>query len=715
MDLNSLRVFDSLYKLKLSEQEFAEIEEEQTHYERTGLAIMAVKKDYSICVSHDEKHQIIIKKIEFDQKLPKPKSRILFKTLISFQDLPDEIYTLHQIAQYRALDTEIKYEAKNLEQLKDRVCDRFADDYPKELGEMYEEVYGDYNEREKNKERKPKLIARQLQALFWLFDEEFKDVKVKEARVNIPRIIKVFQRNNRRVAIIQINEDFDKQRSCGLYGGSWSEKIERTVLKLKTFTPRDSRYNYVCPNREIYLPNAWEDRGQVWLDDDMFERTSVDELRVLSRRFEDENRGWTLLNADEYNRKKSALRIELMSARRKDQEETAKKKLVKSIQTSFKKGKVVRQGIIFTKKSVSYEGVIFKGSKIGEYLEDQSVLLQEKPNFTDIYEGYVDFILRPEVQHSQYSWEVTKVDYAFKGKETIVADKIKVQLEKIKNNVFVNDRRICKDDIGKVVKAALRYQDQEKYDEWVKYTSQVNLRLQKALNEGAISFELKVDNTKDNELTSYRDTTKMLLSIPLSRRKGRNYVLINKQEYKVKDTKALFDLGKEIDSCRIGQSGGGYLQRSIKLLYKAIADISPKEIGELIRNGKREYWKLMRKVEKERKAKLARSKQFVEHAVKVSGAERTKNGYLVEGLSKTIYFVSDDLQVYTTKKGKQDQYLCIIDIDTEDDEAGKNDAIAKRLLMLSKDKKVAHEIFSRGDHMDQHWLEIQDKNEEVIA
>lgn len=714
MDLNALRVFDSLYKLKITEEEFAYIEEEQTHIERTGLSIMAVKRDYSICVSHDEKHQIIIKRIEFNQKLPQPKSRILFKTLISFQDLPEEVYTLHQIAQYRALDTEIKYQAKNLDQLKDRICDRFADDYPKELGEMYEEVYGDYNRREKNKERKPKLIARQLKALFWLFNEEFKEVEVKEARANIPRIIKVFQRKNRRVAIIQVNEDYDKQRTCG-YGGSWSERIERTVLKLKTYTPRDSRYNYVCPNREIYLPNAWEDRGQVWLDDDLFERVTVDELRVLSRRFEDENRGWTLLNADEYNRKKSALRIELMSARRKEKEATAKKKLVKSIKTSFRNGKVVRQGIVFTKKSVSYEGVVFKGSKIGEYLEDQNVLLQEKPNFTDIFEGYVDYVLKPDVQHNPYSWEVTKIDSNFQGKDKIIADKITVEIEKTNNNIFINNRRICKEDLGKVVKSALRYQNQDEYDEWVKHTSQVNLRLQNALKEGGIKFELKVDNTKDNELNSRRDTTKMLLSIPLSRQKGRNYVLINKQEYKVKDTNALFDLGKEIDSCRIGQSGGGYLQRSIKLLYKAIADISPKEIGELIRNGKREYWKLMRKREKERQEKLARSKKFIEHAVKITGAERTNGGYLVEGLSKTIYFVSDDLQVYTTKNGKQDQYLCIIDIDTEDDDAGKNDAIAKRLLMLSKDKKVAHEIFSRGDHMDKHWLEIQDMNEEVIA
>ena len=121
MDINSLRVFDSLYKLKISEQEFSEIEDEIRHEERTGLSIKAVKKGFSICVSHDEKHKVIIKKIEFDGKLPQPKSRVLFKTLILFEDLPDEIYTLHQIAQYRALDTEIKRVANTMEDLKDKI------------------------------------------------------------------------------------------------------------------------------------------------------------------------------------------------------------------------------------------------------------------------------------------------------------------------------------------------------------------------------------------------------------------------------------------------------------------------------------------------------------------------------------------------------------------------------------------------------------------
>ena len=86
-------------------------------------------------------------------------------------------------------------------------------------------------------------------------------------------------------------------------------------------------------------------------------------------------------------------------------------------------------------------------------------------------------------------------------------------------------------------------------------------------------------------------------------------------------------------------------------------------------------------------------------------------GYFVNGLSGTTYFIGDNSEVWTIKNGKQDQYLCIIDIDSNrNDEAGENDCIAKRILALSKDKVVAKEIYENGDRMDKHWLEIQEEN-----
>jgi hypothetical protein len=366
---------------------------------------------------------------------------------------------------------------------------------------------------------------------------------------------------------------------------------------------------------------------------------------------------------------------------------------------------------------MSYEGYEIKSDRLGEYLESYSVLEQEEPNFNEIFCGFVDWVMKPNVHHNQMSWQDTTVGYDFDGKVEIKVNKIKITLEKIKNNVFVNDKRVRIIDISRIVKDALNYETQEKYDEWVRYTSRVNLTLQKALKDGGLEFELRFDNTDDCDLNTdipRGEQGKMLLSIPIRRQdNGKLFATIKGNEYKVKHTASLFDLTKDIDSCRLGMSGGGYLQRTIKLLYRAVDGITPKEIGVLIKDGQKEYNQMMKKIRKANALKINKSKEFIKHAVKITKAERTKDddGYIVKGVSGMVYYVSDDLDVHTVKNGKSDQYLCIVDdyVDDEGEEWRTNDRIAKRLLALSQDKKVAKEIYENGDQVDKHWLDIMEE------
>lgn len=708
MDLNNLRVFNALYKLKITEEEFKEIEEEQKHEERTGLCINLIKKGKIIGISHDQKHSIIIKEIKGDIKV-KPKSRVLFKTLISFLDLPQEIYTLHAIAQYRALDTEIRYIADTLEELKDKICDRFIDEYPKELGGMYEEVYGAYDDRQKNKKLKVKLVEMQLKSIFWLFDENFKNFKPKVARQNIGRIIKVFQRNNRRLAIIQQNEKWNKITGA-MY--KWSELIKRTSYKIVTFTPRDERFNFANPNREIFLMNECDYRGKanIWLADDMFEKVSAEELKVLSERYDDEEKtGWIMLTADEYNQQSTGIRLEMMNARRKEQENKAKSKLTTAIKKQFKKGKVVRQGIELTNKSISYEGIKIENKRIGEYISQQQIHLLERPRFNEIFEGFIDFILVFEQEGNYNSKMVSKLE----GKENIQIGKIKILLEKRGNLFYVNSKKINQEDLQKILKNSITYDNQKKYNEWIDYTSRVNLRLQDILNKKAVTFEQRIDKTDDNCLIKYNEDKKILLSIPIKREKGKNYIKIEKSFYRIKNINSLLNLSKEIDSIRTGYSGGGYLQRTIKLLYEAIDGISAKEIGDLIKQGSKEYKLMIERTEKEEEKRTTRSKKFIANAVRLTKAKKVDGGYFVKGLTKVTYFVDEEnLEVWIIKNGKKETHLCIVDDDysweLKDNKALRNDRIAKRLLMLSKDKKVAKEIYEKGDKMDKWWQEIQE-------
>jgi hypothetical protein len=252
-----------------------------------------------------------------------------------------------------------------------------------------------------------------------------------------------------------------------------------------------------------------------------------------------------------------------------------------------------------------------------------------------------------------------------------------------------------------VLTSALKFRNQTDFYEHLAYSSRVNLTLQKALSEGGITFELKIDKTIDNALT--QEERKMVLSLPIRREKGKNVTTINGKDYQIKDINAFFDISKDLNSTRMGYSGGGYLQRTIKLLYRAIKDITPKEIGEIIKNGEHEYAEIQKRIRAENARKLAKSIGFLNEAVRLSKARKLKDGFMVKGKSGRVYTVnSDSLATYEIIKGKEDRYICIVDLETRTEtDWGLKDALAKRLLMLSHDLKIADQI---------HTLELTEES-----
>jgi hypothetical protein len=716
MDITSLRVFDILHDLEITEQEFTDLETEQNHTDRKGLFIRCIKKGYSICVSHDEKHSILIRKIEGITTTP---SRILLKTLVTCE-VPDEIFTLHALCHYRALDTDIRREAHNIKDLKTIIIDRFIDDYEKtELGGYYETVH--YNElhnyddtkRLTYEDLKCKLVDVQLRAIFWLFDEDYETFsnEVKVARNNISRIIKVFEKKNRRLAIIQREDNYEKRRGGGMmnYRPIWYENVKGSAIMVRCFKPSQPQYDYVDVNRELFIPNGNGGKIEIWLDDDLFEKTGYHELKVLSNRLVSDYR-WLLLNADEFNNKQTVIRMEVMSATRKDKEAQAKEQLEERIDTSFKSGKViVRHGITFKQNSIEYEGMTVKNNKLGDFIMLNNLHLLNEPNFSKIVKDFIIYILNFKSTYN-YSGN-TSFTCCFEGEDTITIGKVKLHLERRKNNILVNNHRISKDDLLEIIYKALTFTNQAKFDEYLKYSASVNLTLQKALMEGWVSFNLIIDETNDNDLSrpekpnmqtcydSYppfemrtKSKISMDLALPIKRVKNKNFTVINGVEYQIQNIQALFDLGKDIDSVRIGYSGGGYLQRIIKLLNKAIKGISPKTIGDIVKNGTDEYNKLTERIRIENALKCKRADEFVETAIRVSRAKKIKQGFIVKGISGKVYTVNaQSLAIY--EQGNDERYICFQDFETDTDtEWGRKDGLAKRLLFLAHDLKVADEV-----------------------
>ena len=690
MNIESLRVFNHLNNLKLDNDDFERIINEQKHVDRSGVWIGSVKEKGIIIISHDEKHSIkIVSKI--DDRL-KAGDRIMFKTLVRIKDLPEEVFRLHSIAQYRSLDKTINSVAKNLETLKDKICDRFFDGYPKSLGEMNSDpdYENDNNRKEKLIKLKTELVKKQLSAIYWLFNEEMVEENVY-SRENIARIIKVFSRNNRRVAIIQKN--YERNRGSPLFGGGWTERVKKTSLMINCYKPNDGKYNYVCPGREIYLKSYG---GEVWICDELLEKVSSEELEHISNGGNDDE--WLLLTPDKYKGLSRSVKLKIMSEKRKEEKDKAQTKVNKELVKQFNKGVVERSGIKFSKGMIEYTGCFIKSNIIGKYVVDNRIVLQESPDFNEIFNNLVDYILRFRVYKNDYRRE-ERISCEFEGKEKIVINGININAEKRGNLIYINNFKIVKDDVSKVIKKGLCYNKQKDYDNYLTSCSKVNLTVQNALDDNVITFKLTVDSTRDNCLSN-RD--EIMISIPFWRFEGKNFVKINNKDLRVKNTPALFEIGRNIDS---SHNTRGYLQRSIDFLYKAVKDITPEDIGVMIKEGKTQYKTHMRAEKKKYKEKVEKSKKFLAHAVNITKATKKGNGYFVEGISGNTYYVkTEGLGVYTVVNGKADKYLCIVDSKyNRDEEWEVNDGIAQRLLMLSKDKVVSQEIYDKGDKIDDYW------------
>jgi len=665
MDINSLRVFNAMYNLGLYDEEINHIEKE-TKQPHTGIANMyTTKKNYLVYVDHDNKNEILIKKFS-NSKVAVP-SRILCKTMITFDPLPEEVYTLHTIARYRAHDWEYKYEAKNLEELKLRIIDRFADDWDKDI---------------KNE--------KQMNALYWLFDQEpdHKHFETYKVRKNLKTIVKVFSVKNRRLAIIK--EHAEWTGGSYMFGGC-RELKEEVTFTVKSFKPSDPEYNYVAPGREF--------KGSLWIDDDLVGKLSYPEIKLIMQRkgceYHDRE-SFYLLTSKEYANLQNSLRVELMTKKREAQEEEVKERFTNEAEKQYNKNKsYTRDGVTFKPKEISYGDLKLKGPRIDEFIRFNNLITADNSDFNSIMTTYVDYVCEAREWGGMYSDSRTRYDLEFKGKVNLTIGKIKVEIEgketKSKNSYiyYVNGNRIRKDEFTEVIKRAIGYDSEEQYNEFVERVSKISLRLDKVLRNG-LNLILSISPRNDNDIIKNPSDTAYNLKV--IREDNKNYLVIKKKKYKITNLSEFLSLPDMPDQI---YDRTGHVNRFIRILSKS-TEMDPEEIGRLIKSGKKEY-----------NLKVKRSKEFIKQAASLTKAKRNKEGYVVKGTSGKEYWIGDDLSVYTWDKGDKNKYLCIVDMDSDTkSQAGRNDCVAKRILALSKDSVVAKEIYDKGDHVDSYWKEL---------
>lgn len=697
-----LRVFNVICNIGLTEADFEAVEQEVSHTERTGLAIKVIKDLFFIGVSHDEKHNIIINPIGriikglnnqfFNKDMLSPNSKILFKTLINF-DVPNEIYTLHQIGQYRTADFEIKDVANNLEELKDIICDRFRamnDDVINcRLGRSDYVSYSLRERQEQIEKGHKELLEKQLKAIYWLFGQPY-NLSYKGLRNNLKRIVKVFERNNRRLAIILHYENYKK--ITGVFYFRREAHIDNVEVLIRSYNPKDRQYNYVDEGREIY--------ENIWLDDSLKEKVTANELKLLEKRFD----SFVFLTPELYAKHQKSLRLELMQNRQADNDNKLKDKLKDKLEKEFKKGRVIRGGITFSKdKIVSDEGIELKGDKILDFIEDNNIITTElnNPSFNAVAQSYIEYILdRTNKVFLQAKYDRVNLENI---KTNFSVEKIKVEVvREVKNNYFfVNKIRIRIDELSEVVRSVLTFREQIQFDNFLKEVSKCSLRLKRAIENG-ISFKLEIKKSDDNCLVVNEET--LFVKLKIVRNNSKNFLQLNDKLLPIKNISALFELEKEPNRSEWSRHSTPLLQRAIRLLYQAVKGIEPSDIQELIKIGKVNYKEYL----KQQEERIERSKEFIRNAIKITDTIETSEGFIVKSKANNEYFIEkENLGIYVWN-GRKEKYLCVVDVKTDiTDEAGFNDAIAKRILLLRHDKMVADEIHTLKEYLQEKELEVE--------
>lgn len=702
MKINALRVQNAIHNLGLTEKQIAKVEQEQNEKWRRGIAIMFKKKGVFICVNHDNKHNIVIwNKNKFygwqnDKKVKiKPNSRVLFKTLITF-DFPPQINTLHTIGTYRSGDSnDVRYQATNIEELKERVRDRFSDNYGKELGKFeFYSLYGEEEKKERYRQKRFELIKEQLKAVFWLFNEPY-DFEPREVRANVNTIIKAFQKGNKRVAIIQKHSKWETN------GGFRAEhrEYELNEFSVRAFKHTDLEYNYVNTGREF--------SGNVWVSDELLGSVTSKELDLISSK---SDRSFLLLTMDKYHQYKTHFRTEMLRLKRKEKEERIKNELVNKIQNDFqKKGEVIRQGgVRITTNSITQNGLTFKAQNLKDYIISERIYLLQEISLKKIYGDYLDRILKIEVGY----FDSTEKVY-FIGKHKIQIGKIKIKIEENKGRIKINDITIRKDEVKRVLLEAFDSKTQKQYQDYLIGIKKCSLRMRRLLNEG-IDITLRMPRSDDIGLDDEFSSKTIFFSIKPIREGQNYYVNLGDKKFRIKRLSPIYTL----DGYYANKYNGDNADRIFDLLFQALEDVSANDIVNLMTNGvkafeerEKEKARLEEIKYKENARKEKVSLEFIENAVKITHAEKREGGWIVTGTSGTQYWVTNQNQVYLVEDDVATKYLCLVDMDSNETKWQKNDAIAKRILALSKDMSVAKEIWEQGDKMDKHWLNLMIRKE----
>jgi len=338
--------------------------------------------------------------------------------------------------------------------------------------------------------------------------------------------------------------------------------------------------------------------------------------------------------------------------------------------------KLKLNGMVFTKGSVTYENQVLK-------LETMSKSAHAWYREARADDWTAD-ILRQLITHfdlKDITWDqvfekfVTWVPFVgFKGTIGTVEFNITVKTTQNKNGVentrtYINDVRINADEIHTCLLHSICELTTEAYTKWLKTVSKCSLKFHRYLHTG-------IDISALDEFNS----NQLKFKLPLKRFKNKNYVVLDKQEFLVKNSDKLINLADIQDLGEIATT---------LLTETTVEGITEKNIQVVLASAKKEHHDAIEK--SLQLLKLVETKFNITRQFHNFENGKTMEGYLVKGQIDNYVIESsgkpdDKNGVYRYPSGN---YVCIVD--KSNAQVGA-DRLVNRIFALANDQKVTKEI-----------------------
>lgn len=370
--------------------------------------------------------------------------------------------------------------------------------------------------------------------------------------------------------------------------------------------------------------------------------------------------------------------------------------------------------ITFTRNSATYQNVSIKAEDLIERIT--TALTDEEVDIYTVIDRYACFV-HSAVDHIFFPPHEDKTIASF----NVNGMPICVHIKKNNNLRYINNICVYKDDIGKILARSSCYRDIKQYNLFLKSVSRRSLQDHDIVANG---FRVKIHWMSNEEYRGHtpRETApalrfaidpasnKIKLEISENRLVSVNFrkLIPRLQSINARTNNKLLsktaEIGNLIYSRKDCEWARACVIQAILNTKDTLETITTEDLNTLLVN-----------ISKTTNTAVEKSKEFLESAIKVTGAEKimfkSQEAYKVKGSLREYVVIKSSAKVYDYDTG---QYRCVVN-DAHYVGAGYDD-IAARLLMLKNDSVLQRKVTTlqgaAQPHYEHHYNYAPDRGGE---